>query len=205
MSNPKKLDTLTPRPRCERSLVRSTFGPTLTLLIAVLAAAVFATPAHAGKTAKADAKQPVVGAKPEPAAPPAQKELKADCEFVEISATTTATPKIDSELASMERKLKKPPFSSWNTFKQVTRVARPLVQLKSEAVKLSTGSVSVLLREVTGVGSKRPRLALSVTMDDTDGKRVMDTKVNVDAGEFFLIGRSLANNAGHVLALSCLM
>ena len=198
MSNPKRLVTLT-LPTL----------PTLTLLFAVLAAAVFATPAHAGKTSKSEPKPSVAvaAAKPESAAPPAsvQPETKADCEFVEISATTSSTPKIDSELASMEKKLKKPPFSSWNTFKQLTRVARPLVHLKSEAVKLSTGSVSVLLREVTGVGGKRPRLALSVTMDDTDGKRVMDTRVNVDAGEFFLIGRSLANNAGHVLALSCRM
>lgn len=173
--------------------------PTLTLLVAVAAAAIFATPAHAGKAAKAEPKPTAADTKPAPA------DVKADCEFVEISATTTATPKIDSALASIEKKLKKPPFSSWNTFSQLTRVARPLVQLKSESVKLSTGSVSVLLREVTGLGGKRPRLALSVTMDDTDGKRVMDTKVNVDAGEFFLIGRSLANNAGHVLALSCRM
>ncbi|MBP9085887.1 MAG: hypothetical protein KBG15_07195 [Kofleriaceae bacterium] len=182
MSNPKRRST-----------------PTLTLLVAVMAAGFFSTPAHAGKAAKVTATSSGSNAKP------AQPDIKADCEFVEISATTSPTPKIDSELASIEKKLKKPPFSSWNTFKQLTRVARPLLQLKSESVKLSTGSVSVLLREVTGLGGKRPRLALSVTMDDADGKRVMDTKVNVDAGEFFLIGRSLANNAGHVLALSCRM
>ncbi len=182
MSNPKKL-------------VKST----LTLLATVVIAVAFSMPANAGKIAKVEAKPSASDTKS------AQPEIKVDCEFVEISATTSTTPKIDSELASIEKKLKKPPFSSWNTFKQLTRVARPLVQLKSEAVKLSTGSVSVLLREVTGLGSKRPRLALSVTMDDVDGKRVMDTKVNVDAGEFFLIGRSLANNEGHVLALSCRM
>jgi hypothetical protein len=145
--------------------------------------------AHAGGTVRA-------------AAPDAAKpEVKADCEFVEISASTTATAKVDTELAGMEKKLKKPPFSSWNTFKQLGRVSRTVVQLKSETVKLSAGSVSVLLREVTT--SKNPRLALSVTMDDSAGKRVMDTKVSVDAGEFFLIGRSLANNEGHVLALAC--
>lgn len=153
--------------------------------------------------AEAGAKDKGAKAAPAPTTEPAKVEIKTDCEFVEIAATTTQSPKIDVELASMEKKLKKPPFSSWNTFKQLTRVSRPLVQLKSEAVKLTTGSVSVLLREVTGASSKRARLALSVTMDDADGKRVMDTKVNVDAGEFFLIGRSLANNEGHVLALSC--
>jgi hypothetical protein len=147
------------------------------------------TNAHAGGTVRA-------------AAPDTAKtEVKADCEFVEISATTTATAKIDTELSGMEKKLKKPPFSSWNTFKQLGRVSRTVVQLKSETVKLNAGAISVLLREVSA--SKNPRLALSITMDDGAGKRVMDTKVSVDAGEFFLIGRSLANNEGHVLALAC--
>ena len=176
-----------------------------TLVMALFSVgALVASAAHADAGAQDKGAKNGPGSAPAPAqtSEPAKVEVKTDCEFVEISATTTTSPKIDAEL-SMEKKLKKPPFSSWNTFKQLTRVSRPLVQLKSEAVKLSTGSVSVLLREVTGAGSKRARLALSVTMDDAEGKRVMDTKVNVDAGEFFLIGRSLANNEGHVLALSC--
>jgi hypothetical protein len=128
-------------------------------------------------------------------------DKKVGCDFVEVVATTTAKPSMDGDLVGLEKKLKKPPFSSWNTFKVLSRVSKSLLLLKAETVPLTKGSITVLLRDVSDAA--KPRLGLTVTIDDTEGKRVMDTKVNVDAGESFVVGRSLANNEGHVLAISC--
>jgi hypothetical protein len=53
-------------------------------------------------------------------------------------------------------------------------------------------------------GKTKRRLALTVTMDDKDGKRVVDIKVNVDSEDYVVVGRSIDNGKnGHVLALSC--
>lgn len=140
-----------------------------------------------------------------PGAPTAAPvERRAECQFWEISAQATDKPAIAPELAALAKKLKKPPFSSWNTFGVVSTAQRTLVELKAEAVPLSAGNIGVLLREVNATKAT-PRMALALTMDDAAGKRVMDTKVNVDAGDFFLIGRTLANGEGHVLALLCKM
>jgi hypothetical protein len=133
--------------------------------------------------------------------PAAKAERKVDCEFLEIAATSAEKGKIDAELVSLEKKLKKPPFSSWNTFKILSRSNKTLTLLKSESATLSKGAVAVLLRDVAE--TTKPRLGLTVTVDDAAGKRVMETKVSVDLGESFLVGRSLANNEGHVLAISC--
>ena len=43
-------------------------------------------------------------------------EDKADCEYLEITASTTKAPSIDPELKALDKKLKKPPFASWKTF-----------------------------------------------------------------------------------------
>jgi hypothetical protein len=130
-------------------------------------------------------------------------EDKADCSIFEISATNAKDPKdavIDPELRPLEKKLKKPPFGSWNTFHQLSRVNKTLVRLKPETIKLKDGGATVLLREITG---PKARLGLTITMDDASGKRLVDTKVIVDAADYLVVGRSLPNNDGHLLALTC--
>ncbi|MBP6629083.1 MAG: hypothetical protein KA297_06625 [Kofleriaceae bacterium] len=134
---------------------------------------------------------------------PAAAEDSASCEFLEIHAASSASPAVPPELKRLEKKLKKPPFSSWNTFRLLTQNARTLGRLRSEQVKLSNGAATILFRDVQRSGSKKARLALSVTLDDQTGKRVLDTKVAVDSGDFVLFGRSLPSNEGHVLAISC--
>jgi hypothetical protein len=145
--------------------------------------------------------KPVTG---KPADKPQDKkkvDKKIDCDVVEVVATTTDKPGMDGDLVGLEKKLKKPPFSSWNTFKVLSRATKSLALLRAETITLNRGSITILLRDVSD--AVKPRLGLTITVDDVDGKRVMDTKVNVDAGESFVVGRSLANNEGHVLAISC--
>lgn len=145
--------------------------------LAVLATAVVATPARADDTAA--------------------------CSFLEISASTTKDGGVDGELQPLQKKLKKPPFSAYNTFRLLGRQERELTAMKQENLKLKQGSAQVILRDVDRREGKKARVGVGVTMDDDQGKRVLDTKVSVDAGDFLVLGRSLANGDGHLLAMSC--
>jgi hypothetical protein len=137
------------------------------------------------------------------AVPASADPVKVNCDFLEITASKTAEAKIPPELKPLEKKLKKPPFSSWNTFKLQSRASKALEQLKAETIKLTIGSASILFRDIDQRPNKKPRVALTVTMDDQKGKRVVDTKVNVVSSDYLVIGRSLANDDGHLLAMTC--
>ena len=75
------------------------------------------------------------------------------------SATAGKTPAIDAELKPLEKKLKKPPFSSWNEFHKLSSGEFPLVRLKSEPLKLKEGAASVLLRDRSEKRIERNRTA----------------------------------------------
>ena len=128
----------------------------------------------------------------------AHADGKAECEYLEITATNGKVPAVDPELKPLEKKLKKPPFSSWNTFHKLSAGHVTLDQLKSEALKLSKGAASLLLRDRT-----EKRLELTITIDGADGKRVVDSKqaINV-APEWNIWGHSVGDD-GHILALTC--
>lgn len=124
---------------------------------------------------------------------------KADCDFIEISATNEKTGSIEPELKPLEKKLKNPPFSSWNTFHRLSRTPKTLEQLKPETITLKIGKVTALLDSTS---SSQVRLALTVV--DGSGKvTVNNTKTTISAGDWVVFGRSEANNAGHLLAITC--
>ncbi len=137
--------------------------------------------------------------------PTARADTTASCAVVEIEASTSDAPLIDPDLRPLERKLKKPPFSSWNRFKRLGSHTLVLQPMKSGAQPLVNGKVELLLRDVTSGGRKKPRVALGITLDDQDGKRVIDTKLAVDAGDWLVVGRSLKGkgNRGQIVALTC--
>lgn len=131
------------------------------------------------------------------AAGPVRADTKADCDYLEIWASNTSKPAIDPELQPLEKKLKKPPFSSWNTFHKLASGKFSLVQLKAEQVKLQKGNASFLLRD-----RSEKRLELTIAIDGADGKRVLDTKQSVNIGEWNIWGHSVGDD-GHILALTC--
>lgn len=143
------------------------------------------------------------------ATPAAAQDESVDCGFLEIRASSGETARLAGELKVLEKKLKRPPFSSWNTFDLLSSTQQSLPMLKAKTLKLTDGQATVLYREHTEGkegkdGKKRRRLALTVTMDDKDGKRVVDIKVNVDSDDYVVVGRSIDNGKnGHVLAFSC--
>jgi hypothetical protein len=136
-------------------------------------------------------------------AAPARAQDKAACGLIEISATNAKAPSIPADLKPLAKKLRKPPLSSWNSFKVLTSAHMTLETLKADQARLKMGKASVILREVDRRSGKRPRLTLGVTMDDRAGKRVVDSKVVVDSGDYLVVGETLANNDGHFVALSC--
>jgi hypothetical protein len=125
------------------------------------------------------------------------------CTVVEIEASSGDAPAMDAELKPLEKKLKKPPFSSWNTFKQLGSHAVTLELMKANNLTLTHGKAQLLLREVTAKGAKKARIALGISLDDADGKRVLDSKVAVDAGDYLVVGRSLKGNRGQLVAMNC--
>ena len=131
------------------------------------------------------------------AAVPAYAEDKVECDYLEISATNGKAPSIDPELKPLEKKLKKPPLSSWNVFHKLSGGHVTLARLKPENLKLNQGGSSLLLRDHTD-----KRVELTITIDGADGKRVLETKQSVNAGDWNAWGQNVKDD-GHILALTC--
>ena len=122
----------------------------------------------------------------------------ADCNFIEISATNEKPGAIDGELKPLEKKLKKPPFTAWNTFKKMSSGAASLTKNKAETIKLKQGGASVMLRDRT-----EKRVELTVNWDGPDGKRLLEAKPAIKSGDWLLLVGTNAKDDGHILALTC--
>lgn len=125
------------------------------------------------------------------------------CAIWEIEASSAAAPAVDAELKPLERKLKKPPFASWNVFKRVGAHSLRLAPQQVGEATLVHGKAGILFRDLSSRAGKKPRVALGITLDDAAGKRIIDTKINVDAGDFFLVGQSLSASKSQLVAFSC--
>ena len=122
----------------------------------------------------------------------------ADCNFIEISATNEKAGSIDGDLKPLEKKLKKPPFTAWNTFKKLASGSASLTKNKAETFKLKQGGASLMLRDRT-----EKRVELTVAWDGPDGKRLLDAKPAIKSGDWLLLVGTNAKDDGHILALTC--
>lgn len=127
----------------------------------------------------------------------ARAEDKAECSYLEIAATNGKTPSVDPELKQLEKKLKKAPFASWNTFHKLSGGPVVLAKQKAESLRLAQGAASILLRDR---GEKK--LELTITIDGADKKRVLDTKQTMPIGDWAAWGHNVKDD-GHILALTC--
>ena len=121
------------------------------------------------------------------------------CAILEITAAQGKEPSIDGELERLKKKFKKPPFSSWNQFKLAMKEQRTLTKGKPEAIPLKHGKATATLVEIVD----KSKVRLVVTVTDPQGKKLVDSKSTVEAGDYLVHGHSLANNDGHLLALTC--
>ena len=127
----------------------------------------------------------------------ARADDKADCDYLEIAASTGKAPAMDGELKALDKKLKKPPFASWNTFHKLSGGPLALVKQKADTLKLAQGGASILMRDRSD-----KRIDLTVTIDGSDGKRVLDNKQSVPIGEWSVFVHTTKDD-GHILALTC--
>jgi hypothetical protein len=140
------------------------------------------------------------GARPAVAGPnDARGEVTASCEFFEISAKTADKAAIDSELKRVEKKLKKPPFSTWNQFKLLSHAQKSLAKKKAEPIALRTGSATATLVEIVD----KSKVRLTISMDDDKGKQVVNNTTTVEAGDFMIYVHPLPNNEAHLLSWTC--
>ena len=122
---------------------------------------------------------------------------KADCSYLEITATSGKAPSVDPDLKQLDKKLKKPPFTSWNTFHKLSGGPVALAKQKPEALKLAQGAASIVLRDRTD-----KRVDLAITIDGADGKRVLDNKQSMAVGDWSVWVHNVKDD-GHILALTC--
>ena len=126
---------------------------------------------------------------------------ESECDYVEISATNAKDAKdasLDPELKVVEKKLKKAPFTAWNTFKKLSAGKISLTKNKPETLKLQQGSSTVMLRD-----RSLKRVELTVTMDNAAGKRILDAKPAFKAGDWLLLVGTNAKDDGHILGVTC--
>jgi hypothetical protein len=129
----------------------------------------------------------------------ARADVTTGCDFLEISAKTGAKPVIDAELAPVEKKLKKPPLSSWNQFKLLSSSHRALAKKKAETIGLKIGSATVTLIEIVD----KAKVRLNITVDDGKGKQVANNTATVEPGDYVIYVNELPNNEGHLLSFTC--
>jgi hypothetical protein len=138
---------------------------------------------------------PAASAQPNPKQPPPG----VSCELLEISASSGATPAVDAELEKLKKKFRKPPFSSWNTFKLLMKAEAKLTQKKPETIKLKMGTATATLLGIVNTSNVR----LTISIDDAAGKNFVNNTATFAGGDYLVYGHSLPNNEGHLLALTC--
>lgn len=136
--------------------------------------------------------------------PAAHAQDRATCTVLEIQASNQGKG-IDNALKPLAKKFKKPPFSSWNTFKLLKRHKKVAQQMKALSIKLVPGStLSLLFRSATSSKKKKDRLRLTFTIDDKNGKRKLESTMNLDSGDYYLVGGdSLSEDSVYILATAC--
>lgn len=180
--------------------------------VVLACAAVFALAAaphqlHAqgkGKGKGQEKKQEATAEKPP--ARPAPTPQQVDCAIYEMAASD-GKPDVDPALRPLRKTLKKPPFSSWKTFKLLRKHDKQAVRMKALALTLVTGSkLSLLYRDQIADQGKKVRLRVTFTLDDKNDKRKLNSTLNLDSGDFSLIGGDwdkLADGGTYIVAVSC--
>jgi hypothetical protein len=129
----------------------------------------------------------------------ARADVTAECDFLEISARAGDKPAVDGELKPLEKKLKRPPFGSWNQFKLLGHTQKALAKKKQEPIPLRSGSATATLVEIVD----KSKVRLTVMMTDAKGKEVVNNTATVEAGDYLIYGHPLPGNEGHLLSVSC--
>ncbi len=130
----------------------------------------------------------------------------ARCSVYEVKASNGDKPHMDKALKPLAKKLGRGPFRAWNVFNKLA-IARNVAVARMTAKRFPLkpgGQLSVLYRSLSQSKGKKDRLRLSLTMDNKRGKRALDTTIELDSKDFFLVGgQALPDKATYILAISC--
>ena len=127
----------------------------------------------------------------------AAADANPECNYLEIAASTASSASVDPDLKPLEKKLKKPPFASWNAFHKLSGGALVLVKLRPEALMLARGAATVVLRD-----RNDKRIEIAIAIDSSEGTRVLDTKQSVALGDWSVWVHNVKDE-GHIVALTC--
>lgn len=136
-------------------------------------------------------------------------EARADdavrCQIFEIKASHGDSGEIDPELRSIEDKLRQPPFRAWNVFEALESHSVTAERRRPVELDLAPGGeMSLMYRDTTREEGRKPRLRLSLTLDDREGKRLLESTIKLDSGDWYLVGgESLEGDATYILATGC--
>ena len=127
------------------------------------------------------------------------------CQVFEIKASSGESERIDPRLRPIRDKLRQAPFRAWNVFEALE--SHRITAERRRPVKLSLapgGEMTLLYRDTSQAEGRKPRLRLSLTLDDAEGKRLMDATIQLDSGDWYLVGgESLSDDATYILATGC--
>ena len=95
---------------------------------------------------------------------------------------------IDPKIGKMPE-LSKPPFSSYNSYKQLDRTTLSIAKGKVGSHKLPTGrELQVLFKDIVAPGKRPARYLLSASIQTPAGKAFLpNVEVNANAGEWFFV------------------
>ncbi|MCG8421012.1 MAG: hypothetical protein MJE77_24080 [Proteobacteria bacterium] len=127
----------------------------------------------------------------------------ANCSFLEIEASNKEGG-IDGKLKPLAKKLKKPPLSSWKSYKLVAKHDKSLARMKPEDIRLTLGGkLSALLRRQGNSQGQKTRFEVSITIDNKSGKRAVDSTINVSSGDYLIFAFDVTSERGNLLAFTC--
>ena len=131
----------------------------------------------------------------------ANAQSTADCSFLEIKASTEGKG-VDKKLSKLEKKLQKPPFSSWTKFSLLKEHDIRLALTKIETVPIGASSkLRVEYKQYTA--AKKERFKLHVTLELKSGKKAVDTEFTVQSGEYLVLSLSPQEDKSYLLAVTC--
>jgi len=135
----------------------------------------------------------------------AQAAPSAQCEALEVLATTGPKKGVDAKLDKVKAKLQNPPFTAYDTFELAGDQNLTAAQNTPVAAKLATGGkLTLLFKDVLVKQGGKARLRMGVDVDNAAGKRAVSTTVAVDAGTWNspYAGEKYKNGV-YILFLSC--
>lgn len=127
----------------------------------------------------------------------------AKCKVFEIKASN-AGKGLDKELEPLEKKLKKPPFSAWDTFELLAKHAKSIAVSSTQILTLKTGGkLSLMYRGSSSAKGKKLRLRIKFAIDDKKSKRIADGTVSLDSGDWAIVGGQTHKDGTYIVAFSC--